>query len=234
MSEVEKESAPKEDAKSIPSASEAAKSKSIPSASEAGNEEKGGTDAASEVTGSIGEGLGKPEEEEEDPNLVKYKQETYTMYELKNKYSFAEYQLSDFADAFKMYDIMGDNFLSSAQLYKALTWLGENPPDAEYAKVLDKVDVEGTDCLTFQNMLDILSHFSHAPITEMELHETFELLDQDRSGTVDAGELKRLMTCVGNALTQEEAEAMIAEADDDCSGEVDFDEFSHTILSTQY
>lgn len=225
MSEVEKESAPKEgteDAKSIPS-------KSIPSASEAGNEEKGGTDAASEVTGSVAQ-----QEEEEDPNLIKYKQETYTMYELTNKYSFAEYQLSDFADAFKMYDIMGDNFLSSAQLYKALTWLGENPPDPDYAKVLDKVDVEGTDCLTFQNMLDILSHFSHAPITEMELHETFELLDQDRSGTVDAGELKRLMTCVGNALTQEEAEAMIAEADDDCSGEVDFDEFSHTILSTQY
>lgn len=163
-----------------------------------------------------------------------FKQEAYLLYDVTDKHSFAEYQLSDFADAFKMYDVMGDSMLSSAQLYKALQWLGEAPDDPDYQKALDKVDAEGTDLLSFQGMLDILALFSREPITELELLETFELMDQDRSGTIDAGELKRLMTCVGHALTTEESEKMIDEADADYSGEVDFDEFSHTILSSQY
>lgn len=156
------------------------------------------------------------------------------MYEVTDKHSFAEYQLSDFADAFKMYDVMGDSMLSSEQLYKALQWIGEAPDPDDYQKALDKVDLEGKDAMNFQGMLDILGQFSREPITELELLETFELMDQDKSGTIDAGELKRLMTCVGHALTMEESEHMIDEADADYSGEVDFDEFSHTILSSQY
>lgn len=70
-------------------------------------------------------------------------------------------------------------------------------------------------------------------VTEIELRETFELLDKDQSGSVDAGELKQLLTCVGHSLTQQEAMQMIDEADRDGSGEVEFDEFAHIILSTQ-
>ena len=38
-----------------------------------------------------------------------------TQYNLTNKYSFAEYQLSDFADAFQMYDISGGTFCSKSR-----------------------------------------------------------------------------------------------------------------------
>ena len=71
-----------------------------------------------------------------------------------------------------MFDITGDGILSSEQLMRALSWLGENPSPAQFQKVLDIVDHKGTDALTFQNMLDILSHFSRPPITEVELQES--------------------------------------------------------------
>jgi Ca2+-binding EF-hand superfamily protein len=43
----------------------------------------------------------------------------------------------------------------------------------------------------------------------------------------------RLLTCVGQSLTEEEAMGMVEEADKDMSGDIDFSEFSHIILSTQ-
>ena len=58
-------------------------------------------------------------------------------------------------------------------------------------------------------------------------------MDRDHSGSVDASELRMLMMCVGNSLSIEEAEDMIDIADDDCSGEIEFEEFAHEILSSQ-
>jgi len=58
-------------------------------------------------------------------------------------------------------------------------------------------------------------------------------MDADGSGTVDASELKQIMTALGHGLTSEEADNMIAYADKDMSGEVDFQEFSHVVLTSQ-
>ncbi len=55
----------------------------------------------------------------------------------------------------------------------------------------------------------------------------------DGGGSVDSTELRQLLTCVGYSLTPAEADEMIDEADADGSGEIEWPEFVHTILSTQ-
>ena len=56
----------------------------------------------------------------------------------------------------------------------------------------------------FQMFVRLLSLYRRPPLTEVELKETFELLDRDRSGAVDAAEIRQLLTCLGHSLSQDE------------------------------
>ena len=53
----------------------------------------------------------------------------------------------------------------------------------------------------------------------------FMMIDVDRGGSIDAEELQFLGESLGNKLSLEEAEHLIAEHDDDNSGTIDFAEF---------
>jgi Ca2+-binding EF-hand superfamily protein len=52
------------------------------------------------------------------------------------------------------------------------------------------------------------------------------MFDADGSGTIDLDELIALAKELGSRLSRAEAEAVMAEIDTDCSGEIDVEEFS--------
>ena len=55
-------------------------------------------------------------------------------------------------------------------------------------------------------------------------HETraaFEVFDKDGSGTISAEELRQVMKSLGENLTDQEIDEMIAEADKDKNGSID-------------
>ena len=55
-----------------------------------------------------------------------------------------------------------------------------------------------------------------------ELLEAFRVFDQDGDGFISAEELRFLMCNLGEKLTQEEVNEMIAEADQDGDGQVNY------------
>ncbi|CAD7922308.1 unnamed protein product [Amoebophrya sp. A25] len=58
-----------------------------------------------------------------------------------------------------------------------------------------------------------------------EFKEAFALFDKDNSGTITADELGVIMKSLGKNPTDDELDAMIAEVDEDGSGEIEFPEF---------
>ena len=98
---------------------------------------------------------------------------------------------------------------------------------------LNTVDSEGKGMFSFQMYVDLLYLFRAPPLTEVELKETFDLMDRDKSGTVDAFELKQIMMCLGHGLSIEESEQLIELADKDGNNEIDFEEFAHVIMGSQ-
>ncbi|KAG8467156.1 hypothetical protein KFE25_000472 [Diacronema lutheri] len=58
-----------------------------------------------------------------------------------------------------------------------------------------------------------------------EFREIFNLVDQDKGGTISKAELKQLMNTLGLRPSQQELNAMVDEIDADGSGEIDFEEF---------
>merc|ERR1719449_297795 len=64
-----------------------------------------------------------------------------------------------------------------------------------------------------------------------EFREAFALFDKDGDGTITADELGVVMRSLGRKPTMEELKAMIAEVDEDGSGEIEFPEFLKLMAS---
>lgn len=58
-----------------------------------------------------------------------------------------------------------------------------------------------------------------------EFQEAFGLFDKDGNGCISIEELGVVLTALGRAPTQDELKAMIGEADEDGSGQIEFPEF---------
>lgn len=57
---------------------------------------------------------------------------------------------------------------------------------------------------------------------EEEIKEAFRLFDKDGNGFISAAELRHVMTCIGEKLTDEEVDDMLQEADVDGDGVVNY------------
>ena len=64
-----------------------------------------------------------------------------------------------------------------------------------------------------------------------EFKEAFSVFDKDGDGTITLDELSIVMKSLGRNATREELKAMIAEVDDDGSGEIEFEEFLRLMTS---
>ena len=63
-----------------------------------------------------------------------------------------------------------------------------------------------------------------------EFREIFDLVDEDKGGSISRAELKKLMITLRLKPTEEELDAMMKEVDSDGSGDIDFEEFV-TVMS---
>eukprot|EP00762_Andalucia_godoyi_P002767 ANDGO_04418.mRNA.1 Calmodulin len=62
-----------------------------------------------------------------------------------------------------------------------------------------------------------------------EFKEIFDLVDKDGGGSISKDELKELMETLGLRPTEDELDAMMAEVDENGSGDIDFDEFVYVM-----
>lgn len=111
--------------------------------------------------------------------------------------------------------------------------LGQNPSEEDLIEMMRLVDVNGDNEIDFDEFLVMMTMRSGERDTEAELREAFKLFDLDGSGTISRDELKTLMKNLGQALTDEEVEAMIDEVDINRDGEISFDEFQALMVCVE-
>mmetsp|Transcript_18528 Transcript_18528/g.44557 ORF Transcript_18528/g.44557 Transcript_18528/m.44557 type:complete len:168 (+) Transcript_18528:136-639(+) len=77
-----------------------------------------------------------------------------------------------------------------------------------------------------EQLRESLKNHPHLTLEELrEFKELFNLVDEDKGGSISPQELGSLMETLGLKPNQEELDAMIREIDEDGNGEIDFDEF---------
>ena len=80
----------------------------------------------------------------------------------------------------------------------------------------------GSGQLEFSEFLTMLPCVTRSGDTEEEVEESFRVFDKENNGFVSAAELRHIMTNMGEKLTEEEVDEMLATADPDAQGEINY------------
>ena len=74
------------------------------------------------------------------------------------------------------------------------------------------------------NLFFVFREFNDGDVEE-EIREAFRVFDKEGNGFISTAELAAVMTNIGEVLSEEETEELIAEADIDGDGNVNYEEF---------
>ncbi|MFQ6651214.1 hypothetical protein Gotur_022081 [Gossypium turneri] len=167
-------------------------------------------------------------------------------------------QISEFKEAFSLFDKDGDGPLSFSLFFFALLLqylfvafililaagcittkelgtvmrsLGQNPTEAELQDMINEVDADGNGTIDFPEFLNLMARKMKDTDSEEELKEAFRVFDKDQNGFISAAELRHVMTNLGEKLTDEEVDEMIREADVDGDGQINYDEFVKVMMA---
>ncbi|ERN11033.1 hypothetical protein AMTR_s00024p00073390 [Amborella trichopoda] len=142
-----------------------------------------------------------------------------------------EEQISEFKEAFSLFDKDGDGCITTKELGTVMRSLGQNPTEAELQDMINEVDADGNGTIDFPEFLNLMARKMKDTDSEEELKEAFKVFDKDQNGFISAAELRHVMTNLGEKLTDEEVDEMIREADTDGDGQVNYEEFVRMMLA---
>ena len=143
-------------------------------------------------------------------------------------YNLSIQDVKDARDLFTSIDADGGGEIDASELKSLLESLGRPISSAEAKKLIDQVDSDGTGTVDFEEFLKLIAKESADEKTKdpvVEAHRIFDTFDKDHSGSIDFSELKQAMQSLGQTLSDEDLTKMMREADDDGTGEIDFEEF---------
>ena len=136
-----------------------------------------------------------------------------------------------FKDLFLLFDKKGDSKIDSTQLGDVLRALGLNPTEAEIKKIVQEIDPHGTLRLTYEEFVPISLSQKKSQGTMEDFTEGLRVFDKDGSGTICSAELRHVLTSLGEKLTGEEVDSLLTGVEDN-QGQLNFEEFLNTVLST--
>ncbi|THG18163.1 hypothetical protein TEA_018768 [Camellia sinensis var. sinensis] len=167
-------------------------------------------------------------------------------------------QISEFKEAFSLFDKDGDGQILSLSIYiyiyiftyeydllsdlsfccittkelgTVMRSLGQNPTEAELQDMINEVDADGNGTIDFPEFLNLMARKMKDTDSEEELKEAFRVFDKDQNGFISAAELRHVMTNLGEKLTDEEVDEMIREADVDGDGQINYEEFVKVMMA---
>lgn len=144
--------------------------------------------------------------------------------------SFTPEQLTEYREAFNIFDRDGDGHIDKKELATVLRSLGQNPSSYEIDQIMNEVDTSGNGTIEFEEFLDIIDKQIHQGDIEDEVLDAFRAFDKDQDGKIAASELAHILKNIGEPLSQEEVDEMIAQADIHKDGVIDYVEYVHLML----
>ncbi|CAO0800698.1 unnamed protein product [Mucor circinelloides] len=107
------------------------------------------------------------------------------------------------------------------EIYKAA---GIKVTDAEVQSQIQAADAKGHGKVDFDDFLAVMTK-QHDTNAEEGVAKVFDMLDTDNDGQLNGEDLKRGVSLFGNSVTEADIEEMMASADVDGDGLINYEEF---------
>lgn len=136
-------------------------------------------------------------------------------------------QRDELKAAFTMFDKDGDGAISIQELSAVLQSLGQQcPTEDELQLLMNSVDTDQNGVIDFEEFVLLMNAMLTEPIDhEAEMLQVFRVFDKDGDGFISEGELRLAMMNLGERMSDAELREMIAAADTDGNGQIDYAEF---------
>eukprot|EP00049_Salpingoeca_infusionum_P021695 m.4172 g.4172 ORF g.4172 m.4172 type:complete len:153 (-) comp4435_c0_seq1:2344-2802(-) len=148
--------------------------------------------------------------------------------------SFTDSQMSQFREAFALFDKKGDGNIRLGDLGTVLRAMGENPTQADVTKTQQEIDPDSNPDkrINFEEFLPVLQRFQgQKPVgTEADYIEGLRVFDKDGNGTINAAELRHVLASLGEKLSDDDLDALLANVPIDSSGCVNYQEFVRIVM----
>lgn len=111
------------------------------------------------------------------------------------------------------------------ELRDVMRKLNCNPTEMELWEMISSVDDNGDGAIDFEEFLVLMKSRVGGDGPDKDLRYAFSVFDKNENGYIDRQSLKRVMMEFDQPLTDEEMDAIFAEADLEGMGRITFQEF---------
>ncbi|XP_023235437.1 calmodulin-like [Centruroides sculpturatus] len=142
-----------------------------------------------------------------------------------------EEQISEFREAFSLFDKEGNGTITGKELGTLMRSLGQNPTEAQLKAMIQDLQNSGRDQIDFPLFLELMAKQMREAISEQEIRDAFKIFDRDNTGYIIVAELRHVLTNLGEKLTDEEMDELLREVEIDNEGRIKYQEFVDMVTS---
>ncbi|ELT99719.1 hypothetical protein CAPTEDRAFT_166289 [Capitella teleta] len=146
--------------------------------------------------------------------------------ELASQLDVEKSRIEEWYAAFQIFDANKDGHISSTELTALLRQIFQDPTEEQAQEMITALDENKSGQIEFPEFCKHMkTQYKTNGEKSEELKAAFQIFDKDGNNFISADELMNLMQTFGERLSEEEAKEMIAVADVNSDGKIDYNEF---------
>mmetsp|Transcript_31184 Transcript_31184/g.56618 ORF Transcript_31184/g.56618 Transcript_31184/m.56618 type:complete len:145 (-) Transcript_31184:384-818(-) len=137
---------------------------------------------------------------------------------------------ADFKEAFTLFDVDNDGYISTRELGTVIRALGKSPTEAEIRAIIQEIDPQNRGFIDYKEFEEIMFMDMRTYNNEQELTTAWRVFDKQATGVISTVELKHILSSVGEKLSPKELNDLLLEADPESKGTITYQNFMKLML----
>ena len=131
----------------------------------------------------------------------------------------------DAKEAFALVDKNSEGKISLKEVPYLLRSLGQNPTENDLDTILGAIDPKKEKKITFEEYLKIQNRPNGWALhgTQEEFVQAFNVFDRDGNGLISGGELRYVLTALGEPLTDRQVDELLRVVEPDKEGMINYE-----------